>query len=180
MIWRISLWFRRGPKRNHHLCSRDRSAECESPIPSSESTEGMLPSADFPREGSKDLCTTAHQTASLPLPTPANSVTRPAQGRHKQSPAAEHTLGRDLASPPRPQELQSYKVHTKTCFQPLANIIETLSKSCCPAASLLPKGISERTITHGKPGNKIAPSHPLNYKSQLPGGHREVGASSQE
>lgn len=135
MIWRISLWYtpyEEAQKRPSHLFQRQNSRMWESPAPNSEG-KGMLPSADFPQEGSKDVCTTTHQTTSLPLPIPANSVTSSVKRKgHKPSPVAEHTLGHDLVSPPWPQDLQSYKVPHKniTCFQPLANIIKTVSKSC--------------------------------------------------
>lgn len=117
--------------------------------------------------------------SKLAITYPCKLGHRPSQEeKHKPSPVAEYTLGLDLVSPPRLQELQSYKVPHKniTCFQPLAN---GQRSSVNPAASLLPMGTSERTTT-GKLGNKIVPSHPLNEKSQHPGGHREVGVSRQE
>lgn len=71
----------RGPKEITTFVQRQNNRMWECPAPNSEGTEGMLPSADFPREGSKDLYTTTQQAASLPLPIPANSVTSPARGQ---------------------------------------------------------------------------------------------------
>lgn len=150
----------------------------------------MLPSADFPREGSKDLSTQqpTRQQACLYLPLQTRSPAHPkAQPRGKaqaRSSYRAHTDSR-LGFPTKTStaaKLRSATHKHHFCFQPLANIIETLSKSCCPAASLLPTGTSERTITLGSQGisQRQAPSHLLHYKSQIPGGHREFGVSRQK
>lgn len=156
----------------------------ESPAPNSESTEGMLPSADFPREGSKDLRKTPADS-KLAITYPCKFGHQPSP-RHKPSPAAEHTLGQDLVSHQDLKRCKVTKCHTKTSL--ISNPFQMSQRPSVQIpqdpqvnlAVLLPMGTRETTITHGKPGDKIAPSHPLNYKNQLPGGHRELGVFRQE
>lgn len=167
---------RREPKRDRHVCSRGGTVEL-SPRPwilrapkgccHLLTSLGKAPRISAQQPSRQQAC---HY---LPLQTrsPAQPKVQPKEKARAKSSCRAHT-GSWLGFPTktsRAAKLQS------------SNPLQTsLSKSCCPAASLLPTGTSERTITHGKPGNKIAPNCPLNHKSQLPGGHREVGVSRQE
>ena len=110
--------------------------------------KGMLPSAVSSLRKAARISlynNPPRQRASHYLPA-ANSVNQPSprstqEERHEPSPDAVCTGSYGLVSTPRPQQLQSYEVpHTskhRFWFQPLANIVGTLSTSCWSAAQLV-------------------------------------------
>lgn len=116
------------------------------------------------------------QQASHYLPA-ANSVTSPVQDPPKRKGMSQVQLQCAawviwFASTPRLQQLQSYELpctskHRFWC-QPLANIVETLSKSCWSAAhrriwkNTTITFVCSLTVTLlSKLGSKTVPSHPL-------------------